>query len=76
MVHSLHALRKEYIEEQKCPDDVRTQAQVGASLNGMFTSNPRLIVAGTTISFVPIVVVFAALQRYFFRGVEEGATEG
>ncbi|MDR8408985.1 carbohydrate ABC transporter permease [Nonomuraea sp. 3-1Str] len=45
-------------------------------LNGTFTSNPRLIAAGTMISFVPIVVVFAALQRYFFRGVEEGAIKG
>jgi multiple sugar transport system permease protein len=28
------------------------------------------------ISFVPIVIVFAVLQRYFFRGVEEGAIKG
>ncbi|MFE3447666.1 carbohydrate ABC transporter permease [Nonomuraea sp. NPDC059194] len=45
-------------------------------LNGTFTSNPRLIAAGTMISFVPIVIVFASLQRFFFRGVEEGAIKG
>lgn len=45
-------------------------------LNGTFSSNPRLIAAGTMIAFLPIVVVFAVLQRYFFRGVEEGAIKG
>ncbi|MFE4000306.1 carbohydrate ABC transporter permease [Nocardioides sp. YIM B13467] len=45
-------------------------------LSGTFTNNPRLIAAGTMISFVPIVIVFAVLQRYFFRGVEEGAIKG
>ncbi|WP_067168609.1 carbohydrate ABC transporter permease [Microtetraspora niveoalba] len=45
-------------------------------LNGTFIANPRLIAAGTMISFVPIVIVFAALQRFFFRGVEEGAIKG
>ena len=45
-------------------------------LNGTFTANPRLIAAGTMIAFLPIVVVFAALQRFFFKGVEEGAIKG
>ncbi|MEU7899480.1 carbohydrate ABC transporter permease [Nonomuraea sp. NPDC049152] len=45
-------------------------------LNGTFSANPRLIAAGTMISFVPIVIVFASLQRFFFRGVEEGAIKG
>ncbi|MEO3796218.1 carbohydrate ABC transporter permease [Nonomuraea sp. B10E15] len=45
-------------------------------LNGTFIANPRLIAAGTMISFLPIVIVFAALQRFFFRGVEEGAIKG
>lgn len=45
-------------------------------LSGTFTNNPRLVAAGTMISFVPIVIVFAVLQRYFFRGVEEGAIKG
>ncbi|GAA4090380.1 carbohydrate ABC transporter permease [Nonomuraea soli] len=45
-------------------------------LNGTFSANPRLIAAGTMIAFIPIVIVFATLQRFFFRGVEEGAIKG
>lgn len=45
-------------------------------LNGTFTANPRLIAAGTMIAFLPIVLVFAVCQRFFFRGVEEGAVKG
>ncbi|MER7751994.1 carbohydrate ABC transporter permease [Kitasatospora sp. NPDC097643] len=45
-------------------------------LNGTFSANPRLIAAGTMIAFLPIVVVFAVCQRFFFRGVEEGAVKG
>jgi len=45
-------------------------------LNSTFGANPRLIAAGTMIAFLPIVAVFAALQRFFFRGVEEGAIKG
>ncbi|WP_246063471.1 carbohydrate ABC transporter permease [Nonomuraea longispora] len=45
-------------------------------LNGTFSANPRLIAAGTMISFLPIMIVFAVLQRFFFKGVEEGAIKG
>jgi multiple sugar transport system permease protein len=45
-------------------------------LNGTFVNNPRLIAAGTMISFLPIVILFATLQRFFFRGVAEGAIKG
>ncbi|MFJ4091130.1 carbohydrate ABC transporter permease [Kitasatospora sp. NPDC089913] len=45
-------------------------------LNGTFSANPRLIAAGTMIAFLPIVVVFAVCQRFFFKGVEEGAVKG
>ncbi|MFD8085656.1 carbohydrate ABC transporter permease [Kitasatospora sp. NPDC059722] len=45
-------------------------------LNGTFSANPRLIAAGTMIAFLPIVLVFAACQRFFFKGVEEGAVKG
>ncbi|MEU3749336.1 MULTISPECIES: carbohydrate ABC transporter permease [Streptomyces] len=45
-------------------------------LNGTFSANPRVIAAGTMIAFLPIVAVFATLQRFFFRGVEEGAVKG
>lgn len=50
---------------------------VGLSyLNGAFSANPRLISAGTMIAFIPIVIVFVVLQRFFFRGVEAGAIKG
>ncbi|MFI8961848.1 carbohydrate ABC transporter permease [Streptomyces sp. NPDC053493] len=45
-------------------------------LDGTFSANPRLIAAGTMIAFLPVVAVFAVLQRFFFRGVEEGAIKG
>jgi multiple sugar transport system permease protein len=45
-------------------------------LHGAFSTNPRVIAAGTMISFLPIVVVFVALQRFVLRGVEEGAIKG
>lgn len=45
-------------------------------LSGTFSNDPRLIAAGTMIAFIPIVIVFAVLQRFFFKGVEEGAVKG
>ncbi|WP_436500464.1 carbohydrate ABC transporter permease [Actinokineospora sp. HUAS TT18] len=45
-------------------------------LNSAFSANPRVVAAGTMIAFIPIVIVFASLQRFFFRGVEEGAIKG
>ncbi|MFI9201448.1 carbohydrate ABC transporter permease [Streptomyces sp. NPDC053048] len=44
-------------------------------LHGTFAQNPRLVAAGTVIAVAPLVVMFACLQRYFFRGVGEGAVK-
>ncbi|MEV5505565.1 carbohydrate ABC transporter permease [Streptomyces orinoci] len=44
-------------------------------LHGTFQQNPRLVAAGTVIAVAPLVVLFACLQRYFFRGVGEGAVK-
>lgn len=50
---------------------------VGLSyLQGEFAADPRTIAAGAMIALIPILVLFAALQRYFFRGVGEGAIKG
>jgi multiple sugar transport system permease protein len=50
---------------------------VGLSyLQGEFSADPRTIAAGTMIALVPILALFAVLQRYFFRGVGEGAIKG
>ncbi|WP_019544421.1 ABC transporter permease subunit [Streptomyces sulphureus] len=45
-------------------------------LHGTFADNQRLVAAGTIIAVVPLIVMFACLQRYFFRGVSEGAVKG
>ncbi|MFE1774540.1 carbohydrate ABC transporter permease [Streptomyces sp. NPDC059008] len=45
-------------------------------LHGTFADNQRLVAAGTVIAVVPLIVLFACLQRYFFRGVGEGAVKG
>lgn len=45
-------------------------------LSGTFTNDPRMVAAGTMIAFIPIAVIFAVLQRYFFKGVEEGGVKG
>ncbi|MFC9246169.1 carbohydrate ABC transporter permease [Streptomyces sp. NPDC057136] len=45
-------------------------------LHGTFQQDPRLVAAGSVIAVAPLVVMFACLQRYFFRGVGEGAVKG
>jgi putative chitobiose transport system permease protein len=45
-------------------------------LSGTFVQDQRMIAAGTMIAFIPIAVIFSVLQRYFFRGVEEGGVKG
>ena len=46
-----------------------------AALQGFFSSDPRSIAAGVTMTIVPILVFFIALQRYFVRGLA-GAVKG
>ncbi|WP_220034485.1 carbohydrate ABC transporter permease [Curtobacterium sp. MCPF17_047] len=45
-------------------------------LQGTFATDQRMIAAGTMIAFIPIAVIFALLQRFFFKGVEEGGVKG
>ncbi|MGY1439763.1 carbohydrate ABC transporter permease [Streptomyces reniochalinae] len=45
-------------------------------LHGTFADDQRLVAAGTIIAVLPLIVMFACLQRYFFRGVGEGAVKG
>lgn len=47
-----------------------------AYLQGQFSVDPRTLAAGAMIALVPILVLFLALQRFFFRGVGEGAVKG
>ena len=45
-------------------------------LHGTFSDNQRVVAAGTIIAVAPLIVMFAFLQRFFFRGVGEGAVKG
>ncbi|QOR69905.1 carbohydrate ABC transporter permease [Ruania alkalisoli] len=47
-----------------------------AYLNSALGANPREIAAGTIIALVPIIILFAVMQRHFFRGVDSGAVKG
>ncbi|KIF72847.1 ABC transporter permease [Streptomyces sp. 150FB] len=50
---------------------------VGLSyLQSTFSVDPRTIAAGAMIALIPIIVLFVALQRFFFKGVGEGAVKG
>lgn len=45
-------------------------------LSGTFSSDQRLIAAGTMIAVLPLLVLFFSLQKLFFRGTGEGAIKG
>jgi len=47
-----------------------------AYLNGNFSPDPRMIAAGTMVALVPIIVLFSVMQRFFFKGVQEGSVKG
>lgn len=50
---------------------------VGMSyLQSTFSADPRVIAAGTVIALIPIIIVFAAAQKVFFKGVEAGGVKG
>ncbi|SDG10316.1 raffinose/stachyose/melibiose transport system permease protein [Fontibacillus panacisegetis] len=43
---------------------------------GEFSSRWDMIFAGTTMSVVPILIIFVFLQKYFVKGIATGATKG
>ncbi|WP_279058396.1 carbohydrate ABC transporter permease [Mobiluncus mulieris] len=45
-------------------------------LNSSFGTNPRVVAAGTVIALIPVIILFAASQKVFFRGVQEGGVKG
>lgn len=46
-----------------------------ASLQSSFGYDERVVLAGATVALIPVVVIFLACQRFFFRGVEEGGVK-
>ncbi|WP_130865712.1 carbohydrate ABC transporter permease [Acidipropionibacterium timonense] len=45
-------------------------------LNSTMSTDPREVAAGTMIALIPIIIVFASMQKVFFRGVESGGVKG
>ena len=45
------------------------------NLQGMFSSNWRIIASGSLISIIPIVVFFFSMQKYFIQGTNEGSVK-
>jgi putative chitobiose transport system permease protein len=45
-------------------------------LDGQFSADQRLIAAGTIIAIIPVLALFIALQKQFFRGVGQAAVKG
>ncbi len=46
------------------------------ALQGNFSGNWRTIAAGSIISILPIIIIFAILQRQFISGAMKGAVKG
>lgn len=46
------------------------------TLAGSFSANWRYIAAGSIISILPIIIIFAILQRHFIAGAMKGAVKG
>ncbi|MGG4128883.1 carbohydrate ABC transporter permease [Paenibacillus illinoisensis] len=57
-------------------DSLKTLPLGLASLNGEFTSQTQLIMAGTVLSLIPVVTVFLFFQRYFISGITAGSVKG
>lgn len=43
---------------------------------GRYTTRWEILTAGSVFSFIPIMILFAFLQRYFIQGVTGGAVKG
>ena len=49
---------------------------VALSKSGESAANWNLVLAGTTISLIPVLVVYAIGNRYFVSGLTAGAVKG
>ena len=43
---------------------------------GRYGSDHSLLMAGATISFIPVVIVYVIFQRHFIKGIAAGALSG
>jgi len=56
--------------------DMETVTLAAAKLQGKFTSNFGLVMAGATVSFAVPFIVYAVLQRQFVEGVTSSSVKG
>jgi raffinose/stachyose/melibiose transport system permease protein len=47
-----------------------------ANFQGQYTSGAALLAAGAVLVALPVVIVYLFCQRYFIRGMLEGALKG
>lgn len=45
-------------------------------LQSSFGTDQRVVAAGTMIALIPLIILFAFAQKYFFKGVEAGGVKG
>lgn len=45
-------------------------------LQSSFGANQRVVAAGTMIALIPLIILFACAQKFFFKGVEAGGVKG
>lgn len=46
------------------------------SLNGQYGTEYNLLMAGSLISMIPIIVIYASAQKYFKAGLMSGGVKG
>ena len=46
------------------------------SFQGQYSTDWRIIAAASVVAMAPLLIMFVALQRYFIRGLVEGAVKG
>ncbi len=47
-----------------------------ALLRGIHISNEGVLMAGATIAFVPMLILYAACQRQFIEGIAQSGLKG
>jgi multiple sugar transport system permease protein len=60
-------------------DDKTTTVPIGLvnlTTSGRYASDPNMQMAGAVMSFLPILLLFIAFQRFFVSGIISGSTKG
>lgn len=46
------------------------------SLIGVYGNNYKLLIAGSVLSFIPIIILFVSAQKFFISGMTAGSVKG